>query len=154
MKDTHGVNPKDTLGMKKVNTYLMPPLAVMYGAHAMMDGAVKYGPYNWRDKAVIASVYITAADRHIKLWQSKEEQADDSGVHHLGHAIACLAILIDAQAEKCLKDDRVYSPGVITAIKALNDAIGAKIENQSKGTLGEIQLELPGIFSGGGTVGE
>lgn len=102
-----GINPKDAIGFKKVNLFLLPPAAAAHAAHAMMDGAKKYGPYNWRDKKVIASVYVAACLRHIACWQEKEERAKDSGVHHLGHAIACLAILLDCQETGNLIDDRV-----------------------------------------------
>ena len=32
--------------------------------------------------------------------------APDSKAHHLGHARACLGILLDAMANGCLEDDR------------------------------------------------
>lgn len=99
-------NPKDLLGIKKVSISKLPAVALLHAAHALMDGARKYGPYNWRDKAVIASVYIDAAFRHINAWFDGEEMAADSGVHHLGHAIACLAIILDAAETGNLIDDR------------------------------------------------
>lgn len=99
-------NPKDLFGNKKVSISKLPFVAIAHGAAAMMDGAEKYGPYNWRDKAVIGSIYVDAAMRHIMDWFEGQEKAKDSGVHHLGHAIACCAILLDAQANKCMIDDR------------------------------------------------
>lgn len=101
-----GLNPKDLLGNSKVSISKFPPIGTIYGAMAMMDGAQKYGPYNWRDKAVIASIYVDAAYRHIMDWWEGQEKADDSKVHHLGHAIACCAILLDAQVTGNLVDDR------------------------------------------------
>jgi hypothetical protein len=79
---------------------------------AMMDGAKKYGPYNWRAKKVVASIYIDAAMRHLATWFEGQETASDSKVHHLGHAIACCAILLDAQATGNLVDDRPITEGV------------------------------------------
>ena len=99
-------NPKDLLGVKKVSLTKLPPVAVLHAAHALMNGATKYGPYNWRDKAVRASIYVDACERHLNAWLDGEEDATDSGVHHLGHAIACLAILLDAQEAGKLVDDR------------------------------------------------
>jgi dATP/dGTP diphosphohydrolase, N-terminal len=99
-------NPKDLLGVKKISITKLPPVAVLHTAHALMDGAVKYGPYNWRDKAVVASIYVDACQRHLDAWFDGEEEAADSGVHHLGHAMACLAILLDAQETGNLIDDR------------------------------------------------
>jgi hypothetical protein len=72
----------------------------------MMDGAGKYNPYNWRDNKVVASIYIDACIRHLLSWYEGEEEAEDSGCHHLGHARACLGILLDAQETGNLVDDR------------------------------------------------
>jgi hypothetical protein len=71
-----------------------------------MDGARKYGPYNWREEGVGASTYLSAAMRHLRAYLDGEQNAMDSGVHHLGHAMACLAILLDAEAVGNLVDDR------------------------------------------------
>jgi len=101
-----GCNPKDRIGAKKVSLTKLPPVAVLHTAHALMNGADKYGPYNWRDKAVLASIYVDACERHLNAWFDREEQAVDSSVHHLGHAMACLAILLDAQETGQLVDDR------------------------------------------------
>jgi len=99
-------NPKDLFGNKKVSITKLSPVAILHASHAMMNGADKYGPYNWRDKAVIASIYIDAAMRHLMAWFEREEVAGDSGVHHLGHAMACASILLDAQETGNLIDDR------------------------------------------------
>lgn len=99
-------NPKDLLGAAKISISKLPVIAVLHGAHAMMNGADKYGAYNWRDKKVMASIYVDALKRHADAWFEREELAEDSLVHHLGHAIACGAILLDAQATGNLIDDR------------------------------------------------
>lgn len=130
-KQVLGQNPKDKLAANKVDLSLLPDIAMFHGAHAMMDGARKYGPYNWRDNAVLARVYIGAAKRHIAYWAAGEERAKDSGVHHLGHAIACLSILLDAQATGNLGDDRAKSPELIAVLDELNDAIKAAAEKMA-----------------------
>lgn len=99
-------NPKDKLGEKKVSITKIPPVAILHTAAAMVNGADKYGPYNWREKNVISHIYIDAAMRHLMSWWEGEEKAEDSGVHHLGHVMACCAILLDAQANNNLIDDR------------------------------------------------
>jgi hypothetical protein len=99
-------NPKDLVGSNKVSLSKLPAIAVAHGAMAMMDGADKYNPYNWRAKAVTASIYVDAAKRHLDCWFEGQECASDSKVHHLGHAIGCCAILLDAQANSRLIDDR------------------------------------------------
>lgn len=120
-------NPKDLIGATKVSISKFPMVALLHGSHALMNGAVKYGPYNWRAKDVIASIYVDAAMRHLAAWFEGEELADDSGVHHLGHAIACLAIVLDAQEGKTLIDDRPEQRGFFAAVlDRLNKAVGRK----------------------------
>lgn len=108
-------NPKDRFGVLKVSLSKFPAVAVAHGAHAMMDGARKYGAYNWRERAIIGSIYIDACKRHLDAWfDAREEVAPDSDVHHLGHALACIGIILDAEATGNLIDDRPIK-GMITA---------------------------------------
>lgn len=117
-------NPKDVIGRAKVAMTRFPFTAHAHAAHAMMDGGKKYGPYNWRDKKVSAETYVNAAIRHIADWYEREETAGDSGAHHLGHAIACCAIILDAQETGNLVDDRPKSSGHMSALlERLNKAI-------------------------------
>lgn len=99
-------NPKTRFGMTKPNIFLVPAASVIYQALAMDNGAKKYGPYNWRDNKVSASIYIAAAYRHMMSWVDGEEVADDSGIPHIAHAIACLGIIADAIETGNLIDDR------------------------------------------------
>lgn len=99
-------NPKDLAASNKVSLTKFPAVALVKASMALMDGAQKYGSFNWRGKDVIASVYIDAALRHLYCWFEGQEDATDSKVHHLGHAIACCAILLDAQATGHFVDDR------------------------------------------------
>jgi hypothetical protein len=85
-------------------------------ACALLDGDLKYGFRNWRRKNVRARIYIDAALRHLQAWAEGEEIAEDSGVHHLGHARACLGVLLDAQACGALCDDR--APGEFAKVSA------------------------------------
>lgn len=105
-KAPHSGNPKDLIGVTKPSVHLAPFSAILHMNLAMEDGAIKYGPYNWRQNPVKASVYYNAAMRHLAQWFDGEERARDSGVNHLGHAMACLAIILDAQHQGCLLDDR------------------------------------------------
>ena len=57
---------------------------------------------------------------HLNAWAEGEEAAPDSGVHHLGHARACLGILLDAQETGNLIDDRVAG-----AFPAVSERLGA-----------------------------
>lgn len=99
-------NPKVGAASKKYSLRYLPLAANIEVNRALENGAVKYGLCNWRDTNVKASVYIDAALRHIAQWQEGQEDASDSTVHNLGHAMASLAIIIDAQAQGVLIDDR------------------------------------------------
>ena len=103
---TKPVNPKDKLGIKKVPLRLVASAGIIHEAMAMKNGAKKYGPHNWREHPVLASIYVDACMRHILGWYDGEEVAGDSGVHHLGHARACLGILLDAMENDKMIDDR------------------------------------------------
>lgn len=99
-------NPKVGAASKKYSLRYLPLAANIEANRALENGADKYGLCNWRNTNVKASVYIDAALRHIAQWQEGQEDASDSTVHNLGHAMASLAIIIDAQAQGVLIDDR------------------------------------------------
>jgi len=101
-------NPKDIIGSDKMPLHLWPNTATMYGVLGLLDGMLKYGRTNWRVAGVRASIYYDAARRHLDAWFEGEENASDSGIHHLGHALACIAILVDAREASKLVDDRMY----------------------------------------------
>lgn len=101
-----GTNPKDLLGIKKVQLSLVPPSSIIYQALAMEDGARKYGPYNWRDNKVIVRIYIDAALRHLLAYLDGEECAPDSKKPHLAHALASIGIIVDAYETGNLVDNR------------------------------------------------
>ena|SRR5882672_3655199 len=108
-------NPKDLIGAKKVNIGLLPGAGKIYGALAMENGAAKYGPYNWRNKKVLYTIYLDAIERHLLALRDGENDASDSKVPHLGHIIACASILADAEAGGFLIDDRPL-PGPVADI--------------------------------------
>lgn len=112
-------NQKDLLGIKKPPVSLIPAAALLHEAMAMKNGAEKYGAFNFRQKKVQAMIYADAAFRHLLAWIDGEEAAADSGVHHLGHARACLAILLDAQACGNLVDNRPSTGRAAAIIEAL-----------------------------------
>lgn len=99
-------NPKTRFGVAKPSLALIPGTALVQMATAFRDGATKYGPANWREDPVTTSTYVNAALRHLVSYYDGEDVAADSGVHHLAHAAACLAILLDAEAQGTLNDDR------------------------------------------------
>lgn len=106
LDSTKASNPKDALGDKKVPMWLLSPIAKAYWAVAQYVGMVKYGAWNWRVAGVRTSVYLSAMERHIEAYKSGEEVDPIDQTPHLGHIMACAAILIDAKAAGKLTDDR------------------------------------------------
>jgi len=99
-------NPKTSVGMTKPPLRAIPPVAILHLGKAMDNGERKYARFNWRDNAVTTSVYYDAMLRHLLAFWDGEDQAEDSGCHHLGHVMACCAILLDAAENGTLNDDR------------------------------------------------
>lgn len=99
-------NPKQAIGEAKCPLHLVPPALTIGVAEAMADGARKYGAYNFRDSKIKCSVYTAAILRHLFAYMDGEENAKDSGVHHLKHAAACIALMLDSQSTGTFVDDR------------------------------------------------
>jgi len=99
-------NPKDRIGETKPPVWLVPASATIIEAEVFRLGAAKYGPYNWREKKVRATIYIAAALRHLYSALDGEDVDPESGQSHIAHARACCGILLDAQATGNLIDDR------------------------------------------------
>lgn len=110
-RDAKPTNPKDEIASaSKVPLHLWPQSATIHGALALLAGRQKYGRSNWREAGVRATIYKDALDRHMGLWFEGEDNDDETGLSHLGHALACIAILVDAIASDKFVDDRQY-PG-------------------------------------------
>jgi hypothetical protein len=119
METTKPSNPKDVIADKKVPLWLLSPIAKMHWAMGQFCGMVKYGAWNWRKAGVRASVYISAMERHIEAYKSGETYDPADGTRHLGHIMACCAILLDAEAAGKLTDDR---PPSVSHRAALEEA--------------------------------
>jgi len=115
-----GINPKDKIGSAKVDFTLCPTSAKVAWALAQMDGGGKYGPYNWRVEAIQLRTYIAAAGRHLDSFLDGEEVASDSGIKHLGHVMACCAIMIDAMKNGSYVDDRPINGNASEVIAEAN----------------------------------
>lgn len=119
-------NPKDIVGAKKIDLSLLPPAGVIHGAHALVDGAAKYGPYNWREHKIQCMIYLSAAMRHLQAFQDGEDLAPDSECHHLGHVIGCCSILLDAIETGNLIDNRPPKGAAAAIIARLNAVIAKR----------------------------
>jgi hypothetical protein len=100
------LNPKDIAGMKKPGVAFVPAPVMMEVGAAMEEGARKYGPYNWREIPIQASVYYNAALRHLMAWWEREDIDPDSGISHVTKAISGLMVLRDAMRVESWRDDR------------------------------------------------
>lgn len=126
-------NPKDIVGSDKIPFHLWPETATAHGCLALLDGAGRYGRTNWRPLGVRASIYYDACRRHLNAWFEGQDFAPDSGVHHLGHALACLAIILDAEAAGQLNDDRMFPGGYHLLIDKLTEHVTrVKAKNAEK----------------------
>ena len=105
-EDFKPTNPKDRAATSRLDLSLFPSTAIAYGALALTEGDLKYGGYNWREAGVLASIYVAACERHLDKWWNGQDEDLSTAVPHLGNALACLAVIIDAIEAGKLKDDR------------------------------------------------
>ncbi len=104
--ETKDTNPKDAIGSTKLPMHLIPGTAKAALAIAFLEGALKYGKYNWRVAGVRASIYVDAMERHLEKWKNGEDEDPETRVPHLASIMACAAIIIDAALCDKLTDDR------------------------------------------------
>jgi len=122
-------NPKDSIGIRKAPMSTVPPAVLAELGVAMLEGACKYGKYNYRVAGVRASVYYDALMRHLYAWWEGEDVDAESGLSHITKALACLTVLRDAQMRQMVTDDR---PPKSTPFYAhLNDVAGALIDKHA-----------------------
>lgn len=120
-------NPKDAVGIKKAPLSTISAITLMEVGVAMMEGARKYGRFNYREAGVRASVYYDATMRHLMSWYEGEDIDPDSGLSHITKAIASLTVLRDAMIFENWKDDR--PPKAPTGwMEKLNKKAGELIE--------------------------
>lgn len=102
-KDT---NPKDRIGSSKLPLSLLSGTAKIEWCLAQLEGALKYGTWNWRSAGIRVSIYLDALERHLEKYKNGEDRDPDTLVHHLGSVMACAAIILDALPLGKLGDDR------------------------------------------------
>lgn len=106
-------DPKKAMGALKAPLQLIPPVANEHLAYGLEEGRRKYGFYNWRYTDVEMLTYIGAMKRHIdKIIEGEWLDHDvpfedlDGKKSHLGAIMACCAILLDAEQQGALIDNR------------------------------------------------
>ena len=121
------VDPKGAAGAAKVPLSVVPPAVLLEMGAAMGEGAIKYGPHNWRASGgVVASTYVNACLRHLLAFMMGEDVDPDTvapdgtgGVSHLVKMMASAAVLRDAQLHGVAADDRP-APSPPALIDAMN----------------------------------
>jgi Domain of unknown function (DUF5664) len=99
-------NPKDLIGSTKLSMSLVPSTLTALAALAFLEGALKYGRYNWRIAGVRMCIYLDAIYRHTAKLQNGEWADPVTHVPHLASIIACAGIIEDARQCGKLVDDR------------------------------------------------
>ena len=99
-------NPKDIIGSDKLPLGQVPASAIAYAALGHLEGTLKYGLVNWREVGVRWSIYYDACLRHMAKVHNGEWEDAATGVPHLGNALACINIIVDAYESGKLVDDR------------------------------------------------
>lgn len=89
----------------KPDLSLIPFVAEVAMAQAFMYGSKKYGRYNYC-KGHDLSQLIASAKRHISKFYAGEDVDNESGIHHLGHAMVNLAMILQEIELGTIKDDR------------------------------------------------
>lgn len=69
----------------KLQFSLIPPEIKLYLAEVLTFGAKKYAPNNWQK--IDVKRYYDALERHMNAFQLGEENDEESGMHHLKHAL-------------------------------------------------------------------
>jgi hypothetical protein len=112
-------NPKDLIGSSKLPMGLVPDTLTLYASLAFLEGALKYGRFNWRVAGVRFQIYLDALERHRAKLAAGEWEDPVTKVPHLASIIACAGIILDAHTCGKLVDDR--PPSCLQISKLIDD---------------------------------
>jgi hypothetical protein len=79
----------------KLEYGLLPPLALEETVKVLTFGAQKYDRDNWQKVPDSKRRYFDALQRHVWAWKTGEQIDQESGIHHLAHAMCCLMFLYE-----------------------------------------------------------
>ena len=102
----------------KLEYGLLPPLALEETVKVLTFGAQKYERDNWKKVPDSKRRYFDALERHIWAWKKGEIKDQESGIHHLAHAMCCLMFLYE--------HDIMYSKEIVMEKK--DEAINRDLE--------------------------
>jgi len=77
----------------KLRMDLIPPEAINALAEVLTYGVDQYGERNWERGIQYSRIYA-AVQRHLWAWWGGGDIDEESGIHHLHHALCGLAFLI------------------------------------------------------------
>lgn len=89
----------------KPDLSLLPRAALISMAEAFMYGEKKYGRYNYT-LGFESHRLFAALQRHLLAWQDGETDDPESGLSHLSHALATIAMIVHCQELGTLTDTR------------------------------------------------
>lgn len=119
---------------------LIPGIALELAAEALAYGAVKYSADNYKLGLKYRRL-LDAALRHLLKFSDGEDFDKESGIHHIGHAIATLSMLTYQMQNHSNLDDRfkVPKPRIPSSLPAgifISDASGSVVAQNppKKGT--------------------
>lgn len=78
----------------KPNLSLIPSSLLLEVGRVLTYGAEKYSAHNWRS-GITQSRLMSAAMRHIIAYNEGEDLDEESGLHHLAHAICELSFAME-----------------------------------------------------------
>lgn len=106
-KDPYSLpNPKDAIAGLKVPLDLVPDSIEVLASLASLEGALKYGKFNYRARPVRMSVYLAALKRHCIRMNNGEWCDRKTKVPHISNILKCAIIIGDAWLNGTLIDDR------------------------------------------------
>ena len=79
---------------EKLRYSLLPQGTVKQVVEVLEFGARKYAPDNWKHVPEAHVRYYDASLRHVEAWRGGELRDEETGKHHLAHAVCCLLFLI------------------------------------------------------------
>jgi Domain of unknown function (DUF5664) len=116
---------------------LVPKSALWGCGEALTYGQTKHGKYSFKEDGFPLTVMADKVLRHMSQFLDGEDFDKESKIHHLHHAIADLAIMIDIKDNHPHQDDR-FKPKVkeeptVTPITFIPIGLGMEVERDAFG---------------------
>lgn len=110
----------------KLEYGLLPPLALEETVKVLTFGAQKYERDNWQKVPDSKRRYFDAMQRHVWAWKQGEQIDEESGIHHLAHAMCCMMFLYEHDV-KYTVDEESTTTDPVCGIHSQEDKQNVKI---------------------------